>query len=169
MHGTNWENQSSESAVLLVKKFWRLWQGFQAPECKGRKSRMEELSWWGGGPVLVWLPNRGWAGADKKLGKSYVMKEGFPDSSVGKESACNAGNLGSIPELGRSWRRERLPTRVFWPGELHGLSMGSQRAGHNWKLDFNFTSLCHERTITVDVNLAQSGNTIWGIPQQSCG
>ena len=27
---------------------------------------------------------------------------GFPDSSVGKESACNAGDLGSIPELGRS-------------------------------------------------------------------
>ena len=26
----------------------------------------------------------------------------FPDSSVGKESACNVGDLGSIPELGRS-------------------------------------------------------------------
>ena len=26
----------------------------------------------------------------------------FPDSSVGKESACNAGDLGSIPGLGRS-------------------------------------------------------------------
>ena len=28
--------------------------------------------------------------------------KGFPDSSVGKESACNAGDLGSIPGLGRS-------------------------------------------------------------------
>ena len=27
---------------------------------------------------------------------------GFPDSSVGKESACNADNPGSIPGLGRS-------------------------------------------------------------------
>ena len=26
----------------------------------------------------------------------------FPDSSVGKESACNAGNPGSIPRSGRS-------------------------------------------------------------------
>ena len=26
----------------------------------------------------------------------------FPDSSVGKESACNAGDLGLIPGLGRS-------------------------------------------------------------------
>ena len=28
--------------------------------------------------------------------------QGFPDSSVGKESTCNAGDLGSIPRLGRS-------------------------------------------------------------------
>ena len=27
---------------------------------------------------------------------------GFPSGSAGKESACNAGNLGLIPELGRS-------------------------------------------------------------------
>ena len=33
---------------------------------------------------------------------------GFPDSSAGKESACNAGDLGSIPGLGRS------------PGGRHG-------------------------------------------------
>ena len=26
----------------------------------------------------------------------------FPDSSFGKESACNAGDLGSVPKLGRS-------------------------------------------------------------------
>ena len=28
--------------------------------------------------------------------------QGFPDRSVGKESACSAGDLGSIPGLGRS-------------------------------------------------------------------
>ena len=27
---------------------------------------------------------------------------GFPDSSVGEESACNSGDPGSIPGLGRS-------------------------------------------------------------------
>ena len=31
-----------------------------------------------------------------------VLLMGFPDSSVGKESTCNAGDLGSIPGLGRS-------------------------------------------------------------------
>ena len=29
------------------------------------------------------------------------MKMGFPNSLAGKESACNAGDLGSIPGLGR--------------------------------------------------------------------
>ena len=86
---------------------------------------------------------------------------GFPDSSVGKESSCNAGDPSLFPGSGRSpgegigyplqyswaslvaqlvkklpvmwetgfdpwvrnipWRRERLPTPVFWPRELHGL------------------------------------------------
>ena len=58
---------------------------------------------------------------------------GLPCGSDGKECACNAGDLGSIPGLGRSldwedpwigkipWRREQLPTQVFWPGEFHGL------------------------------------------------
>ena len=31
-----------------------------------------------------------------------ISVEGFPDSSVGKESACNTGDPGSIPGLGRS-------------------------------------------------------------------
>ena len=40
---------------------------------------------------------------------------GFPGGSAGKESACNLGDLGSIPGLERSpWSRERLPTPVFW-------------------------------------------------------
>ena len=85
----------------------------------------------------------------------------FPDSSVGKESSCNAGDTSLIPgswrfagegtgyplqyswasivaklvknplQCGRPvfnpwvgkipWRRERLPSPVFWPGEFHGL------------------------------------------------
>ena len=30
-----------------------------------------------------------------------ALEKGFPDSSVGKESACNAGDPGSVPGLGR--------------------------------------------------------------------
>ena len=57
---------------------------------------------------------------------------GFPGSSDGKESNCNAGDLGSIPGLGKSpgggygnplqysWRRKWQSTPVFLPGESHG-------------------------------------------------
>ena len=47
---------------------------------------------------------------------------GFPGGSDSKESACNVGDLGFIPGLGRlpGQRRARQPTPVFWPGEFHG-------------------------------------------------
>ena len=45
----------------------------------------------------------------------------FPCGSAGKESACNAGDLGLIPRLGRSPGEGKLPTPVFDPGEFHGL------------------------------------------------
>ena len=91
---------------------------------------------------------------------SFSLYNGFPDSSVGKESNCSTGDPGSIPGSGRSlregigyplqhswaslvaqavknlpaiqrpgfdpwvgkisWRRERLPTPVFFPGDFHG-------------------------------------------------
>ena len=41
----------------------------------------------------------------------------LPYGSAGKESACNAEEPSSIPWVGMMpWRRERLPTPVFWPG-----------------------------------------------------
>ena len=39
---------------------------------------------------------------------------GFPGGSAGKGSTCKAGDLGSIPGLGRfPWRRDRLSSPVF--------------------------------------------------------
>ena len=38
-----------------------------------------------------------------------------PCGSAGKESTCNAGDLCSIPGLGKS------PGEGKWPGEFHGL------------------------------------------------
>ena len=37
---------------------------------------------------------------------------GFPGSSVGKESTCNAEDLGLIPELGRSLGETILAWRI---------------------------------------------------------
>ena len=91
------------------------------------------------------LSTKGWI---RKLWCIYIYL-GFPDSSVGKESTCNAGD----PRLGYPlqyswaslwlswqriclqcrkprfnlwvgkipWRRKRPPTPIFWPREFHGL------------------------------------------------
>ena len=41
---------------------------------------------------------------------------------------------GSYGGLKMPWRRERLTTLVFWPGEFHGLCshLGSQKVRHDW-------------------------------------
>ena len=54
------------------------------------------------------------------------------------------GRPGFDPWVGKiPWRRERLPTPVFWPGEMHGLY--SPRSRKEWdtteRLSFHFTSL----------------------------
>ena len=62
---------------------------------------------------------------------------GFPGGSDVKESASNAGDLGSIPELGRS-PEESMATHssilawiIPWTEEPGGLwSMGSQKVRH---------------------------------------
>ena len=66
--------------------------------------------------------------------------QGFPGGTYGKESACNVGDLDSIPGLGRSSGGGHmfLPSPVFLPGESPwtkepgGLeSTGLQRVRHN--------------------------------------
>ena len=43
--------------------------------------------------------------------------------------------VGKVP-----WRREQLPTLVFWPGEFHGLFHGVTKS-RTWLSSFHFTSL----------------------------
>ena len=62
------------------------------------------LSWW----RICLQCGRTWS--DPWVGKIHWRRErrltpvflGFPGGSAGKQSACNAGDLGSIPGLGRS-------------------------------------------------------------------
>ena len=42
-----------------------------------------------------------------------MIRLGFSDSSVGKESTCNAEDPSLVPELGKSVGGDRLPTPVF--------------------------------------------------------
>ena len=70
---------------------------------------------------------------------NYKGKECFPGGSEVKASACNAGDLGLIPGLGRSpGEGNGNPLQYSclenpWTEESGGLrSTGSQRVGHDW-------------------------------------
>ena len=78
---------------------------------------------------------------------------GFPPNhfSVGKESACNAGDPSSIPGLGRSPGEEK-----GYPLQCSGLEnsmdcMGLQRVGHNRAIfTFPFTLALEQRVIQLE-------------------
>ena len=117
----------------------------------------------------------------------------FPSSTVGKESACHAGDPCLIPGSGRSagegigyplqfswaflvaqlvknppacrspgfnpwvgktpWRREQLPTPVFWPGEFHGLysPWGRKESDTTERLSLSHLYLTTEKTTALTV------------------
>ena len=58
---------------------------------------------------------------------------GFPDSSMGKESACNAGDTGSIPELERSAGEGiGYPLQCFWAFLVAQLVKNSPAMRETW-------------------------------------
>ena len=68
--------------------------------------------------LLIFLPAiliLAWASFSPAFCMMYSAYKGFPHSSVGKESTCNAGDTSSIPGLGRS-PREGLgyPLQYSW-------------------------------------------------------
>ena len=92
-----------------------------------------------------------WVREQEKINHANVChsNEGFTCGSAGKESTCNEGDLGWRPGfdpwVGKiPWRRERLPTAVFWPGEFHGpyIVHGVAKSGTRLS-DFHFAIQNH--------------------------
>ena len=80
-------------------------------------------------------------GSTPRQGKCQTTL-GFPGGSDGKELACNVGDLGSIPGLGRSPEEgsgnslqcsclENFMDRGAWQAIVHGVT----RVGHDWGTD----------------------------------
>ena len=97
-----------------------------------------------------------------------LMEAGFPGGSVSKESACNAGEAGTVPKLGRSSGEgngnppqysclENPMDRGAWGGLQ---SMGSQRVGQDWS-DWACTCACtYSRYLLRMLEEQQRG--LWG-------
>ena len=101
----------SDKGVSHVDIFWKSIPGRGNCKCKGPG-------------VGAWL-------ACSWNSREFSAAEGFPSGSGDKESACNVGDLGSIPWVGKiPWRQEWLPTPVFLPGESH--EQGSLAGYSSW-------------------------------------
>ena len=67
---------------------------------------------------------------------------GFPDSSVGKESTCNAGDPSSILRLGRSpGEGKGYPLQYSGPESSMDYIVHGVAKSQTWLSDFHFTSL----------------------------
>ena len=82
-----------------------------------------------------------------KLSKCVIL--GFPCGSDGKEPACNEGDPGSIPGLGRSLEKEMTTHFSFLPGKF---CRWRSLVGYNpWgcKVRFNWTTTTGHWNVSI--------------------
>ena len=71
---------------------------------------------------------------------TIIIKHGLPWWLTWQRICLQCGRPGFNPWVGRiPWRREQLPTSVFWPGEFHGLFHGITKSWTRLS-DFHFQS-----------------------------
>ena len=134
---------------------------------------------WVGTPVLSWPDphgvrgqRRAWlqslqsrvlevhGGSNSKLNKTYRYLQASQMVAQTK-SAWNAGDLGSIPGLGRSPAKgiatthsSLLAWRIPWTEEPGGLqSVGSQRIGYDWATNRHAISIQIKTIMRVNISL----------------
>ena len=93
--------------------------------------------------LIQWILH--WASTER------LLWAGLPWGSDSEESACDAGNVHSIPgserspplQKGMATHSSVLAWRIPWTDEPGGLqSMGSQRVGHDWAANTLGDALC---------------------------
>ena len=88
----------------------------------------------------------------------FYRCEGFPHSSVGKESACNAGDPSSIPELGRSGEGIGYPLQYSWSRLVTQLVKNPSAMLETWIQSLGWDDLLEKGKATHSSILA------WRIP-----
>ena len=91
----------------------------------------------------------------------HIGHLGYPCGSAGKESACNEGDLGSIPRLGRSSGEGK-----GYPLQYSGLENSKDCIVHGvtkrwtWLSDFHFTSLTIYMILSINIFLNRMINSL---------
>ena len=74
-------------------------------------------------------------------------------------------DLGLIPWVGKiPWRRERLPTPVFWPGEFHGLYSSRSRKESDTTERLSLSPISQHdfpRPQCVDISFINTNPALW--------
>ena len=154
-----WSHRGSRLTKLVVSDSWQLRGPYSPWNSPGQNTKVGSLSLLQGifstqelnpglphcGHIFYQLSHKGslrtleWVGKPFSGGSSWPRDwthasciVAFPCGSAGEESACNAGDLGLIPGLGRSSGEGK-----GYPLQYSGLEnsmdcMGSQRVGHDW-------------------------------------
>ena len=102
----------------------------------------------------------------------------FLGGSDGNESACQAGDPGSIPGSGRfPWRRDWQPTPVFSPGDSHGWKnlmgyspWGCKESDKTEQLTFSHSlnGINHTVVFPLASSLLSPSWSIWRLPAVVC-
>ena len=94
----------------------------------------------------------------------YGLYRRFPDSSVGKESACNARDPGSIPGLGRSAGEQKgYPLQYSWASLVAQLVKNLPAMQETWVRSLGWEDALEKGKTTHSNILA------WRIPWASIG
>ena len=111
LEGASWVIKFGKCSLLLGESqctiaCWRLWEVYS----QTNKNCLTRMYMPCSGPPRLW-----------SMVLSPGFHQGFPGGSAGKRICLQCGRPGFDPWVGKiPWRRERLPSPVFWPGEFHG-------------------------------------------------
>ena len=105
------------------------------------------------------------------MGHLLYIKAGVLVSSVGKESACNAGDPGSIPGLGRSTGEGiGYPLQYSWASLVAQLAKNPPAVWETWVQSLDWEDLLEKGTATHSSILAwRIPWTVWPMRSQRVG
>ena len=88
---------------------------------------------------------------EKTYREIFIVKD-FPDSSVGKESGCNAGNPGSIPGSGRSpGEGIGYPLQYSWDSLLAQLVKNPPAVQETWVRSLEKGKATHSSILSLRI------------------
>ena len=131
----------TNSVDMSLSKLWDIVKDREAccAVVHGAKSWTQPGDW-----TIIW---------EKNLKKTDIYV--FPDSSVGKESTCNAGDPGSIPGLGRSAREGiGYPLQYSWASPVAQLVKNLSAMQETWVWSLGWENLLEKGKATHSSVLA---------------